>query len=240
MSVRRPVAVVTGVCRGCGAEIAVQLAACGFDLALINMTGGNVQSTVNAISEHDGLATVHRADMADVSGHDALLSRIADESGPIACLVSDATLPHAPRADLLDLSAATYDQVLDRELRSTFFFTQATARRMASEPARGPRSVITVSSAGGGAASLEWGASCLSRSGLATMTRLFAQRLALSSIGVFEVRSGDRQAEVTKTGLRGSHRECVANAVAAVASGQFAFASGSVIDIDMAPPISRH
>ena len=50
--------------------------------------------------------------------------------GAIDCLVNNAGVPSPARGDLLDVRPEAFDQVLDVNLRGTFFFTQAVARHM--------------------------------------------------------------------------------------------------------------
>ena len=78
-------------------------------------------------------------------------------------------------------------------------------------------------------------------------TKLFAVRLAAEQIGVFEVRPGvictpmtaavaEKYQARIENGLvpagRWGYPEDVARAVAGLASGQFAFATGSIINVD--------
>ena len=149
--------------------------------------------------------------------------------------------PGRARGDLLDVAAPSYDRVLDINLRGTFFFTQAVARHMVATTSH-PRSIVTVSSVSAEMASIERGEYCLSKAGLGMLTKLFALRLAEIGIGVFEVRPGVIRTPMTEgvaakyeqriaDGLvpmqRWGYPEDVARAVATLASGQFAFATGS-------------
>jgi NAD(P)-dependent dehydrogenase (short-subunit alcohol dehydrogenase family) len=116
------------------------------------------------------------------------------------------------------------------------------------------RSIVTVSSISAEMASIERGEYCLSKAGLAMLTKLFALRLAPLGIGVFEVRPGVIRTPMTESvaaqyeqrfaaGLvpmgRWGYPDDVARAVGALASGEFAFASGSVINVDGALSVAR-
>jgi NAD(P)-dependent dehydrogenase (short-subunit alcohol dehydrogenase family) len=87
----------------------------------------------------------------------------------------------------------------------------------------------------------------MSKAGLAMLTKLFALRLARDGIAVFEVRPGVIRTPMTSgvvdkydrriaDGLvpmgRWGEPEDIGAAVAALASGQFQFATGSVINLD--------
>ncbi|SMG59058.1 3-ketoacyl-ACP reductase [Paraburkholderia susongensis] len=250
----RPLALVTGARRGIGASIAAELAQRGFDLALIDIDEDGARETLAAVESHGARARFYRHDLADGVAHRALVERIVSESGPIACLVNNAGVSADQRGDLLELGERSYDRVVDINMRGTFFLTQAVARHMATTASDDARSIVTVSSVSAELASTERGEYCMSKAGLGMLTKLFALRLAPLSIGVFEVRPGiirtpmteavaarydERIAEGIVPMRRWGVPQDVASAVATLASGQMAFATGSVLNIDGALSIPR-
>lgn len=254
MTARGPVAVVTGARRGIGAAIAIELASQGFNLALTDIESAGAEDTLAAVGSRGARGAFFESDLACIDDHPALVERIAAWGGSIACLVNNAGIPAPLRGDLLDVSAQSFDRVHDVNLRGTFFFTQAVARHMAGSSTPVPRAIITVSSASADMASIERGEYCLSKAGLAMLTKLFALRLAPLDIGVFEVRPGVIRTPMTEGvaaryderiagGLvpmgRWGEPEDVARAVAALAGGQLHFATGSVISVDGALSIPR-
>ncbi len=254
VSPARPLAVVTGARRGIGAAIAIELARRGFDLALTDIESTGADEVLAGIAAQGAQGLLFEADLADVAGHAALVERIAKGRSAIACLVNNAGLPAPQRGDLLEVTPEAFDRVLGVNLRGTFFFSQAVARQMVAAPAANARSIITVSSVSSEAASIERGEYCLSKAALPMLTRLFALRLAPLGIGVFEVRPGIIKTPMTEgvsarydgliaDGLvpmkRWGTPEDVALAVATLASGQLAFATGSVIHADGGLSIAR-
>lgn len=254
MSPVLPLAVVTGARRGIGAEIAIELAARGFDLALTDVDWRDAEATLAEIAAAGGRATLYASDLGDVAAHAALVERIVAAGGPIACLVNNAGVPAPKRGDLLDVSVESFDRVQGINLRGTFFFTQAVARHMVATPSDAPRSIVTVSSVSADMASIERGEYCVSKAGLSMLTKLFALRLAPLGVGVFEVRPGIIRTPMTEgvaaayeqriaDGLvpmrRWGQAQDVAQAVAALATGQLAFATGSVINVDGALSVPR-
>jgi NAD(P)-dependent dehydrogenase (short-subunit alcohol dehydrogenase family) len=254
MSQARPLAVVTGGRRGIGAGIAIELAARGFDLALTDLDPTGADDTLAAIEAQGVRARLFTSDLAQVDGHVALVDDIVGWGGPIACLVNNAGIGSPNRSDLFDVTPGSFDLVLGVNLRGTFFLTQAVARHMAAGAPQAPRSIVTVSSVSVEMASIERGEYCLSKAGLGMLTKLFALRLAPLGIGVFEVRPGVIRTPMTE-GVASKYEQRIAEglvpmgrwgdpqdigrAVAGLASGQFAFATGSVIHVDGALSIPR-
>jgi len=243
----RSVAIVTGARRGIGAAIAVSLAGSGFDVAITDIADDGAGETLSAIAAAGGQARFLRSDIADVADHARALDDVLGWRGRIDCLVNNAGISAPRRGDLLELGPQAFDQVLGVNLRGTFFFTQAVAQRMLNAPAAGPRSIITISSVNAELASIERGEYSMSKAGLAMLTKLFALRLAANGIAVFEVRPGVIRTSMTQVvaekyehriadglvpmGRWGMPRD-VGEAVAGLASGHFAFSTGSVLHID--------
>jgi NAD(P)-dependent dehydrogenase (short-subunit alcohol dehydrogenase family) len=238
---------VTGARRGIGAAIAVSLAGSGFDVAITDIADDGADETLSAITAAGGQARFVRSDIADVANHARALDDVLGWRGRIDCLVNNAGISAPRRGDLLELGQQAFDQVLGVNLRGTFFFTQAVAQRMVAASAAAPRSIITISSVNAELASIERGEYSMSKAGLAMLTKLFALRLAANGIAVFEVRPGVIRTSMTQVvaekyerriadglvpmGRWGVPRD-VGEAVAGLASGHFAFSTGSVLHVD--------
>jgi NAD(P)-dependent dehydrogenase (short-subunit alcohol dehydrogenase family) len=254
MNTSRPLAIVTGARRGIGAGIAIELASRGFDIALTDIDASGAEATLAAIEAQGASAALYESDLGRVEAHAAVVEHIVQRHGPVACLVNNAGIPAPSRGDLLEVTPASFDRVLDVNLRGTFFFTQTVARHMVEMPCAFPRAIVTVSSVSVEMASIERGEYCVSKSGLGMLTRLFALRLAPLGIGVFEVQPGVIRTPMTEgvsaayeqriaDGLvpmgRWGYPEDVARAVAALAGGQLGFSTGSVLRVDGALSIPR-
>jgi NAD(P)-dependent dehydrogenase (short-subunit alcohol dehydrogenase family) len=254
MTKARPLAIVTGARRGIGAGIAIELASRGFDIGVTDIDAAGAGDTLTTIEAQGARGRLFTFDLGDIERHAEVVEQIVEWAGPIVCLVNNAGSPAAPRGDLLDVGAPSYDHVLDVNLRGTFFFTQAVARHMVATTSVHPRSIVTVSSVSVEMASVERAEYCLSKAGLGMLTKLYALRLAEHGIGVFEVRPGVSRTPMTEgvadqyeqriaDGLVPMKRwgcpEDVARAVAVLASGELAFATGSVVHVDGALSIPR-
>jgi NAD(P)-dependent dehydrogenase (short-subunit alcohol dehydrogenase family) len=250
----RPVAIVTGARRGIGAAIALSLARSGFDVAITDIAEDGADATLKEIAAAGGQAHLIRSDIADVADHGRVIDDLIAWRGAVDCLVSNAGISAPRRGDLLELVPEAFDQVLDVNLRGAFFFTQAVAKRMLATRAAGPRSIITISSVNAELASPERGEYSISKAGLAMLTKLFALRLAADDIAVFEVRPGVIRTSMTQVvadkyerriaeGLvpmgRWGTPQDVGEVVAGLASGRFAFATGSVVQADGGLAIPR-
>ncbi|MCI4427826.1 MAG: 3-ketoacyl-ACP reductase [Burkholderiales bacterium] len=251
----RPVALITGARRGIGAAIALALARAGFDMAITDIAeDDDARATLAALRAAGAKAHFLQSDLADTSDHARVVAEAVAQCGAIDCLVNNAGVPSPARGDLLDVRPEAFDQVLGVNLRGTFFLTQAVARHMSASASRNARSIITVSSVSAELASPERGEYCMSKAGLAMLTKLFALRLARDGIPVFEVRPGVIRTSMTAAvadkydrriadGLvpmgRWGGAEDIGAAVAALASGQFQFATGSVINLDGGLAIPR-
>jgi 3-oxoacyl-[acyl-carrier protein] reductase len=243
----RPVAMVTGGRRGIGQAIAEALAAAGFDLAVTDIAeeAGDALAAIRAAGAD---AEFFRFDLADLTGHQAMLAQVVERFDRIDCLVNNAGMGAVARGDLLDLLPESFDRVIGVNLRGTIFLTQAVVRWMLAHPSlEQPRSIVHVTSVSAALASPERLDYCISKAGLAMWSRGLALRLAPEGIAVFDVRPGIIRTDMTAgvadsydrriaDGLvparRWGERQDVARVVAALARGDFGFATGSVINVD--------
>ena len=250
----RPVAIVTGARRGIGGAIAVSLAGSGFDVAITDVAEEGADATLAAIASAGGQAHFIRSDIADVEDHARVIEELLAWRGALDCLVNNAGISSPRRGDLLEVVPEGFDRVLDVNLRGAFFFTQAIANRMLATPSVGPRSIVTISSVNAELASPERGEYSISKAGLAMLTKLLALRLAADGIAVFEVRPGVIRTSMTQVvaekyerriaeGLvpmgRWGTPQDVGEVVAGLASGRFAFSTGSVVQVDGGLAIPR-
>lgn len=250
----RPVALVTGGRRGIGLAVAQRLAVAGFDLIVTDLLPdeGGVAA---ALRMHGGAVTFLTGDLGDLAVHAAWIDAVRQGAGRIDCLVNNAGMGAVVRGDLLDLTPANFDRVMAVNLRGTAFLTQAALKLMlAQPPGPVPRSVVTITSISATHASPERLDYCVSKAALAMWCKGLAVRFAKDGIGVFDVRPGLIRSDMTAAvaakydrmiadgvvpaGRWGEGAD-VAEVVASLASGAFAYATGSVIDVDGGLAIER-
>jgi len=247
----RPAAIVTGASRGIGRGIATALGGLGYGVVVnYNSSPGPAEETAQAVVAAGGQAVLVKADIADLDDHAALLAAAIDQLGGLDLLVNNAGVAPTVRTDLLEATPESYDRVMSINLRGPYFFTQRAARQMVEQVAAGRQpapKIINIGSVSAYASSPFRGEYCLSKAGLGMMTKLFAERLAEYGIGVFEIRPGVIESDMTGTvkakydkliaeGLtpiaRWGTPEDVGQAVVAIAEGRFPFSTAQVIDVD--------
>jgi 3-oxoacyl-[acyl-carrier protein] reductase len=244
---KRPVALITGARRGIGRACGETLARAGFDIAATDLIIDDSAEQAEAAFRALGASTSFFAhDVAVVESHSALVSSVIDRFGHLDCLVNNAGRGAVVRGDLLDLLPENFDTVLRVNLRGSLFLTQAVARAMLRQQGS-RRSIMFITSVSAELISPERTEYCVSKAALSTAMKAFALRLAPEGIAVFEIRPGiirtdmtapvaDRYDASIAAGLVPARRwgevGDIASVVAGLASGQFAFATGSVISAD--------
>jgi len=122
------VALVTGAGRGIGEGIAVGLAEAGADLALVARTRSDLERVAEEIRTLGRRALVVPCDVADVTAIPATVQKVVEAYGQIDILVNCAGLQH--RMTVLEATVEGWEQVINTNLRSVYFTTQAVGRVM--------------------------------------------------------------------------------------------------------------
>jgi NAD(P)-dependent dehydrogenase (short-subunit alcohol dehydrogenase family) len=247
-------ALITGGQQGIGLGIAEALAAAGYRVALASRSAPDAPAVQAALARLGDTARYVQHDLQDIGHAPALLDAVAAELGPVTTFVSNAGVPAKVRGDMLDLAPESWDAVLGVNLRGAFFLAQEVARRMLALPADPYRSIIFVTSVSATMVSVERAEYCISKAGAGMMAALFAVRLAELGIGVYELRPGIIETEMTsgvkdkytariEGGLvpaaRWGQPAEIGSVVVPLAEGQMAFANGAVIPVDGGLSIAR-
>ena len=249
-----PAALITGGSRGIGRGIALELAAAGWDLLIgyrANVEAAEEAAQAARQCSSSTRVEICQADLTLPSDRARLLAFMKEHFGVLDLLVNNAGIAPAQRADLLETSEESFDQVLAANTKAPFFLTQQAARWMIAQttekPDRSKPQIITISSVSAYTASVNRGEYCISKAALSMLTPLFAARLAEHGIQVFEIRPGviatdmtagvkDRYDKLISEGLtpipRWGTPEDVGRAVVAIARRHFPFSTGEVFNVD--------
>jgi NAD(P)-dependent dehydrogenase (short-subunit alcohol dehydrogenase family) len=173
------VAVVTGASRGIGHDLALALADAGATVVATARDEAALDEVVSHIRQEGGTAQGLAADIADPTASAALMDRVVDEYGRIDVLVNNAGL--GANHDVLDITPADWDELMDVNLRGLFFTTQAAARHMV---ARGYGRIVNMSSQAGRVALPRHTVYCASKGGVEQLTRVLALEWAPSGVTV--------------------------------------------------------
>lgn len=254
----RRAALVTGGTRGIGLGIARELARDGWNLALCGLRPADaVREAMDELRDLGADVFYTPADLASQEDRARLVDEVHARYGDLHALVNNAGRAPRARADLLEATEASFEEVLRTNLQGPYFLTQQIASRMSSRKRSTPTStasIVFVSSISAEMASPNRGEYCVSKAGLAMTVRLFAVRLAEVGIPVYEVRPGVIATDMTAgvkeiydrriaDGLipegRWGTAEDVGRAVAALVRGDLPYATGSIIHVDGGLSIPR-
>ena len=248
---QRKAALVTGGTRGIGLGIARALARDGWDLLLSGQrSAADVSATLDELRSHGARVDYVAADISQSTGRAAIVDRVRSNHGAVNALVNNAGRAPRVRADIIDATENSFEEVLRTNLEGPYFLTQAVARDML-EHARTDSSfraaIVFVTSVSAEMISPNRGEYCVSKAGLAMAASLFAVRLAPAGIPVYDVRPGIIATDMTAPvkdlydrrivdGLvpegRWGQPDDVGRAVCALLRGDLPYATGSVIHLD--------
>jgi len=247
----RRVALITGGTRGIGLGIARALAQEGWNLALCGMRQSeDIRSTLEALRTMGVSVRYSQADIARREDRDRLAADTIEVFGHVNALVNNAGRAPRTRADLLDTTEQSFEELIRVNLQGPYFLTQTIARHLVDRKAADPgfaAGIVFISSVSAELASINRGEYCVSKAGLSMAARVFALGLAPSSIPVYEVQPGIIATDMTASirsvydqriaeGLvpegRWGQPDDVGRAVAALLRGDFPYATGTVVRID--------
>lgn len=253
---KTPAVLVTGASRGLGRGIAEELARDGKSVAV--HFASNRAAADDTVKRCQELARQQEQRFISVGGNigDAgdrkrIVSETLAAFGQIDALINNAGIAPRVRADIVDATEESFDEVLGVNLKGPYFLSQAVVKSWLSQPdaARlpGGYKLIFVSSISAYLASVNRGEYCISKAGLAMATKLWASRLAGDGIQVFEIRPGIMATDMT-SGVKEKYDKLIAEglvpqrrwgtgddvgrAVTTLLSGAFPFSTGDVFNVD--------
>jgi 2-deoxy-D-gluconate 3-dehydrogenase len=177
------VAAVTGANTGIGRAIAEALAGAGADIAAIGRS--DPAETLAAVKTLGRRGVWVKADFGAQPDHSAVVGEVVGKLGGLHILVNNAGTIR--RNNSIDFTEADWDAVIDVNLKSVFFLSQAAARHMF--PAGGGK-IINIASMLSFQGGIRVPSYTASKSGVAGLTKLLANEWAVSGINVNAIAPG--------------------------------------------------
>ena len=246
------ICLVTGASRGIGRGIAVELGRLGHTVA-INYAGNQAaaEECLQMVRKAGGDGLVVQADIGREADRERMVQTVLEAYGRIDFLVNNAGVAPDIRADILEAGEASFDRLINVNVKGPYFLTQRVAKQMITQTEASldavPPQIVTITSVSAYTASTNRGDYCISKAGLGMMTALWAARLAEWGIRVYEIRPGviatdmtdgvkEKYDKMVEDGVwpikRWGQPEDIGRAVAAIARGDFPFSTGEVFNVD--------
>jgi 2-deoxy-D-gluconate 3-dehydrogenase len=177
------VAAVTGANTGIGRGIAEALAAAGADIAAIGRS--DPAEMLDAVRALGRRAAWIQADFGAKPDYKAVVGEVVGKLGGLHILVNNAGTIR--RNDSIDFTEADWDAVIDVNLKSVFFLSQAAARHMIPQ---GGGKIINIASMLSFQGGIRVPSYTASKSGVAGLTRILANEWAAHGINVNAIAPG--------------------------------------------------
>lgn len=237
-------AIITGGGRGIGRGCALELAARGVDVALVDIIPEDLERTRAEIEALGGRALTYEGDVSDHSRAAEVVADVMAQWGRIDILFNNAGKSNSK--SILDITEAEFDRTIAINLKGAFNYTHAAAPHM--KTARAGR-IINMSSlnahTGGVTAAVSKFAYAAAKAGLLGFTRALAKELGPEILvnavcpGVIKTELGNdmiraREAELVRgiAAERVGTPADVAQVVAFLALSEPCFVTGQDIKID--------
>jgi len=186
------VAIVTGAARGLGQGMALGLAQAGADIALVDIL--DMTESKGKIEALGRKCIDITADLSKKESVDTIVSTTVEQMGGIDILFNNAGIIR--RAPITEFTEKDWDDVMNINLRTLFFLSQAVGKQMIKQ-GRGGKIVNTASmlSFQGGIFVPSYTAS---KSAVTGLTRLLANELGAHNINVNAIAPGYMATDNTK------------------------------------------
>ena len=191
-------ALVTGASRGIGRAIALALADAGADVAVTSRNGDDGEPIAGEIRAKGRRSLALLLDVRHAQSIRACFERLDQGLGGLDILVNNAGT-NIPQ-DLLHVDEASWDTVVDTDLKGLVFVTQAAAQRMIA--AKNGGRVVNIASIYGVVGRRERVSYTAAKAGVVNLTRTLALELAPHAITVNAIGPSIIETDLTRERLR--------------------------------------
>jgi NAD(P)-dependent dehydrogenase (short-subunit alcohol dehydrogenase family) len=190
------VAIVTGGAHGIGLAIARRFVAEGAKVVIADIDSAAGDAAAEALGETN--CRFIPVDVGDAVSAEGLVAEAFGIFGGLDVLVNNAGIIHA--ADFLDIAEADFDRVLRVNLKGAFLVGQTAARQMVTQVKAGkpPGAIINMSSVNAVLAIPNQVPYCVSKGGIAQLTKVMALSLAPYGIRVNAIGPGAIMTDILK------------------------------------------
>lgn len=178
------IAVVTGANTGIGQAIATAMAKAG--ASIVGVGRSSLEETQAQVAETGAMFHAVNADLSTLAPIETIMNAAEKVGGRIDILVNNAGIIR--RNDAIDFTEADWDDVMNVNLKTTFFLSQAAAKRMLKDDKGGK--IINIASLLSFQGGIRVPSYTASKSGLAGLTRLLANEWAAKGINVNAIAPG--------------------------------------------------
>ncbi len=196
MQLENKVAIVTGGARGIGLAIARRYVAEGAKVVIADVDAAAGEAAASSLG--GAWCSFVRTDVGDRGDADHVVAEACRLFGGVDILVNNAGIVHG--ADFLDIEEADFDRVLRVNLKGAFLVGQAAARQMVAQVKAGkpPGAIINMSSINAVVAIPNQVPYCVSKGGLAQLTKVMALSLAPYGIRANAIGPGSIMTDILK------------------------------------------
>lgn len=239
----RQTAIVTGAAQGLGEVIARRLHAAGWNVALADVQVEAAEAAAKSLDASGETAVALKLDVTKKADFEAARDALAARWGGVQVLVNNAAL--TPATPVMDITAEEFDRVLAVNLRGTLFGCQVFGAHMAGN---GYGRLINMASLAGHNGGTTAGAHyASSKSGVMTLTKIFARDLSPQGVACNAIAPGpmdlpivrrmvppEKLAKMIETipARQIGSPEFVADLVVLLASPHAGFATGATFDVN--------
>jgi len=184
-------ALITGASSGIGKATALAFAKAGIDVALVSRSLDKLEAVATVAKQTGVEAKAYALDLANLPQVEAKIKAITQDFGNIDILVNNAGIGYT--GTLSETSLEDWQQVINLNLTSVFECIKGILPEMRD---RGTGTIINVASIAAKQAFAGWGAYCVSKTGLLTLSQILAQEERANGIRVTAICPGSVNTEI--------------------------------------------